>query len=83
MKARLLVATLAGALAGAAIALLLHIAILNTPVQVPPHRFFWQLGLTALGGGLAGLALRAVTIMKNASPEADYHRKPERRQSRR
>lgn len=79
MKARLLVATLAGALAGAGIALLLHIVILNTPVEVPPHRFVWQLGLMALGGGLAGLALRAVTIMKNASSEADYHRKPGRR----
>lgn len=76
MSRRLLRATLAGALLGLVVALLLRAAILNTPVQIPPHRFVWQALLLALGGGLAGLALSAVTALQAANPDPAYHRRP-------
>lgn len=73
MSRRLLRATLAGALLGLVVALLLRAAILNTPVQIPPHRFVWQALLLALGGGLAGLALSAVSALQAANPDPAYH----------
>jgi hypothetical protein len=78
LSRRLLRATLAGALLGLVVALLLRAAILNTPVQMSPHRFVWQALLLALGGGLAGLALSAVTALQATNPDPAYHR-PRRR----
>lgn len=74
MIRRVLRATVAGALTGVAVALLLHLAILNTPVQIPPHRFGWQLFTLGLAGGIAGLALSCVIALQDANPEPDYHR---------
>jgi hypothetical protein len=71
-------ATVAGALTGVAVALLLHLAILNTPVQIPPHRFGWQLFTFGLAGAIAGMGLSSVIALKATNPEPDYHRKPKR-----
>ena len=74
MIRRVLRATLAGALTGVAVALLLQLVIRNTPVQIPPHRFGWQLFTFGLAGGIAGLALSCVIALQAANPEPDYHR---------
>jgi hypothetical protein len=71
-------ATVAGALIGIAVALLLHLAILNTPVQIPPHRFGWQLFSFGLAGGIAGLALSSVIALQATNPDAEDHRKRRR-----
>lgn len=73
MSRRLVRALLLGALAGLGVALLLRAAILNTPVQIPPHRLFWQAVLLALGGALAGLGLSAVAALQAANPDPAYH----------
>ena len=78
MIRRVLRATVAGALSGLAVALLLHAVILNTPVQIPPHRFGWQLFSLGLAGGIAGLALSSVIALQATNPEPDYHRKRKR-----
>ncbi len=75
MIRRVLRATVAGTLTGVAVALLLHLVILNTPVQIPPHRFGWQLFSFGLAGGIAGLALSSVIALQATNPEAEYHRK--------
>lgn len=79
MSRQLVRSLLAGALLGLVVALLLRAAIMNTPVQIPSHRFFWQALLLSFGGGLSGLALSAVTALLRDNPESDYHRKPLRR----
>ena len=71
---RVLVASAAGALQGVVVALLLRALILNTPVQVPPHRFGWQLFTLALAGGLAGLALSSVIGLQASNPDPSYRR---------
>jgi hypothetical protein len=78
---RVVRALLIGALAGVVVALLLRAAIQNTPVQIPPHRFLWQLLLLAFAGGLSGLALSTVSALQASNPEPDYHRKRRRRGS--
>ena len=78
MIRRVLRATVAGVLSGLAVALLLHAVILNTPVQIPPHRFGWQLFSLGLAGGIAGLALSSVIALQATNPEPDYHRKRKR-----
>ena len=78
MIRRVVQATVAGALSGLAVALLLHAVILNTPVQIPPHRFGWQLFSLGLAGGIAGLALSSVIALQATNPEPDYHRKRKR-----
>ena len=75
MIRRVLRATVAGALIGIGVALLLHLAILNTPVQIPPHRFGWQLFTLGLAGAIAGLGLSSVIALKASNPEPDYHHK--------
>lgn len=75
MIRRLLRASGLGALVGMGVALLLRAAILNTPVQVPAHRFGWQLLALALAGGLTGLALSGVSALQASNPEPDYHRR--------
>ncbi|MEB3306849.1 MAG: hypothetical protein VKK98_01725 [Cyanobacteriota bacterium] len=74
MIPRVLRATLAGALLGMGLALLLRILILNTPVQIPPQRFGWQLFTLSLAGGLAGLALSSVIALRASSSDPAYRR---------
>ncbi|MEB3262399.1 MAG: hypothetical protein VKK94_05500 [Cyanobacteriota bacterium] len=83
MIQRLLRATLAGSLLGLVVALLLHAAIRNTPVQIPPHRFGWQVFTLALAGGLAGLALSSVIALQASNSDPSYHRGRSRRGRRR
>jgi hypothetical protein len=71
---RVLVASAAGALLGVVVAFLLRALILNTPVQIPPHRFGWQLFTLALAGGLAGLALSSVIGLQASNPDPTYRR---------
>jgi hypothetical protein len=71
---RVLVASAAGALLGVVVAFLLRALILNTPVQIPPHRFGWQLFTLALAGGLAGLALSSVIGLQASNPDPSYRR---------
>lgn len=73
MSRRLVRALLLGALAGLGVALLLRAAILHSPVQIPPHRLFWQVLLLALGGAVAGLGLSAVAALQEANPDPAYH----------
>ncbi len=83
MIRRILRSTLVGSLAGVGVALLLHAAILNTPVQIPPHRFGWQVFTLGLAGAIAGLALSSVIALKASNPDPSYHRKdPPRRPNR-
>lgn len=71
---RLLVrASMGGALLGLVVAQLLRVALINTPVQIPPNRFAWQALLLALAGGLAGFALSAVKKLLAANPDPEYH----------
>ncbi len=71
---RVLVASAAGALLGVVVAFLLRALILNTPVQIPPHRFGWQLFTLALAGGMAGLALSSVIGLQASNPDPSYRR---------
>lgn len=75
MIRRILRSTVVGALVGVGVALLLHAVILNTPVQIPPHRFGWQVFTLGLAGGIAGLALSSVIALQAANPDPSYHRK--------
>ena len=72
MIRRVLRATAAGALGGVGVALLLHAVILNTPVQIPPHRFGWQLFTMGLAGAIAGFALSCVSALQASNPEPEY-----------
>ncbi len=72
MIRQVLHATAAGALVGVGVALLLHAVILNTPVQIPPHRFGWQLFTMGLAGAIAGFALSCVSALQAANPEPEY-----------
>jgi hypothetical protein len=76
---RVLAALLAGALLGAAVALLLQATMARTVTPLSPLRALWQLGLLALAGGLSGFALSTVTALQAADPDPEYHR-PRRRQ---
>lgn len=71
---RVLAALLAGALLGAAVALLLQAAIARTATPLSPVRALWQLWLLALAGGLSGFALSTVTALQASNPDPDYHR---------
>ena len=75
MIKRVMRSTVVGALVGVGIALLLHAVILNTPVQIPPHRFGWQLFTLGLAGAIAGLALSSVIALQASNPDPSYHRK--------
>ncbi len=75
MIRKVLRSTAAGALVGVVVALLLHAAILNTPVQVPPNRFGWQLFSFGLAGALAGLALSSVIGLRASNPDPEYQRR--------
>ena len=74
MIRRVLRATAIGALVGVAVALLLHVLILNTPVQIPPHRLGWQVFSLGLAGGIAGLALSSVIALQASNPDPSYRR---------
>ncbi len=73
-RRRVLAALLAGALLGAALALLLQAAIARTATPLSPARALWQLWLLAFAGGLSGFALSTVTALQDANPDPDYHR---------
>lgn len=73
MKRRVLIALLAGAATGAVVAQLLRIAISRTATPLSPERALWQFLLLVLAGALSGFAISAVTALRAASPEADYH----------
>lgn len=75
MIRRILRSTAIGALVGVAVALLLHALILNTPVQIPPHRFGWQVFTLGLAGGIAGLALSSVIALQASNPDPSYRHK--------
>ena len=77
MICRILRSTAIGALVGVGVALLLHAVILNTPVQIPPHRFGWQVFTLGLAGGIAGLALSSVIALQTSNPDPGYpHKRP-------
>jgi len=82
MNRRVLAALLAGALLGAAVALLLQAAIARTVVPLSPARALWQVFLLAFAGGLAGFALSTVAALQAADPDPDYHRPRRPRQLR-
>jgi hypothetical protein len=69
---RVLGAGAAGALLGVAVALLLHAAIRNTPVQIPPQRLAWGLFSLSLSGAIAGLALSSVIALQARNPDPAY-----------
>jgi len=69
---RVLGAGAAGALLGVVVALLLHAAIRNTPVQIPPQRLAWGLFSLTLSGAIAGLALSSVIALQARNPDPDY-----------
>ncbi|MFM7550431.1 MAG: hypothetical protein ACKO8I_16510 [Cyanobacteriota bacterium] len=75
MIRRILRSTAIGALVGVGVALLLHIVILNTPVQIPPQRFGWQVFSLGLAGAIAGLALSSVIALQASNPDPAYPRR--------
>jgi len=70
---------LAGALLGAALALLLQAAISRTATPLSPARALWQLWLLTFAGGLSGFALSTVTELQASNPDPEYKRPRRRR----
>lgn len=82
MRRRWLAALLGGALLGAAVAVLLQVALARTATPLPPERAFWQVLLLSGAGGLSGFALSAVSALQEANPDAAYHQPRRRRRPR-
>lgn len=76
---RVLTTLLAGALLGAALALLLQAAISRTATPLSPARALWQLWLLTFAGGLSGFALSTVTELQASNPDPEYKRPRRRR----
>jgi hypothetical protein len=70
------VALLLGGGLGAFVALLLQVAVRNTPVVVNPGTFFWWLILLSSCGAVAGLALESVRQLQVGSAEPEFRRRP-------
>ena len=74
MTRRVLTALLAGAVLGAALALLLQAALSRTATPLSPARALWQLWLLTFAGGLSGFALSTVTELQASNPDPEYNR---------
>lgn len=79
---QVLLAALIGGALGAAVALMLHAVVINTPAQVSPRTYAIFFVIFCAFGAVAGLTLEAVRQLQERNPDPAYHRQP-RRQARR
>lgn len=71
---RVLMAGLAGAGLGTAVALVLRVVVAHSTAVLNSYAVFWFTVLLVGSGAVAGMALAAVHQLQRNSPEPEYHR---------
>ncbi|MCP9772685.1 hypothetical protein KBY66_08605 [Synechococcus sp. Tobar12-5m-g] len=72
---RILLAGVIGSGLGAAVALMLHAVVTNTPVEVSPRTFALFFGIFCGFGAFAGLTLETVRQLQASNSDPAYHQK--------
>lgn len=73
---QVLLAALIGGGLGAAVALMLHAVVINTPVNVEPRTYAIYFAIFCAFGAVAGLTLETVRQLQARNPDPAYHRYP-------